>query len=203
MNESHNTDKHTQILDAAQKRFAHYGLSKVTMDEIAGDLHMSKAALYYYFKTKEEVFREVIAREQLVFIDFAETILQKNTSAVTKFRNYCRHRLQYLNQLANLKLIGTQSWMDVRPLIVDMFQSFKQKEIDFIIRILKEGKENREFHVKSTEKTAELMLHVLHGMAMHIYKPFDEFSSNEQKFKILCDETDELMDLILNGLNIR
>lgn len=203
MNESNITDKRTQILDAAQKRFAHYGLSKVTMDEIAGDLHMSKAALYYYFKTKEEVFREVIAREQLVFIDLAENILQKNTSAVSKFRSYCRQRLQYLNQLANLKLIGTQSWMDVRPLIVDMFKSFTQKELAFLIRILKAGKENKEFHIKSVEKTAELMLHVLHGMAMHKYKPVDEFSSNEQKFKELCDETDELMELILNGLNLR
>lgn len=203
MNESHISEKRTQILDAAQKRFAHYGLSKVTMDEIAGDLHMSKAALYYYFKTKEDVFREVIAREQNVFINLAEQIIQNNTNSSTKFRSYCCQRLQYINQLANLRLLGFQSWLDVKPLIADLFHSFYLQELSYVVRILKEGNEKGEFHVKSAEKSAELIMHVLHGAAVHFYKSFNEFSLFEQHFKKLCDDTDMLIDLLLNGLNIR
>jgi TetR/AcrR family transcriptional regulator len=35
------------ILEAAQRQFARYGLSKVTMDEIAEEVGMGKASLYY------------------------------------------------------------------------------------------------------------------------------------------------------------
>ena len=64
MTEQLSTEKQAVILDAARKRFAYYGFSKVTMDEIAADIGMGKASLYYYFPTKEsdllllEVFEE-------------------------------------------------------------------------------------------------------------------------------------------------
>lgn len=44
------------ILEAARKRFAHFGISKTTMNEIAADIGMSKASLYYYFPDKEKLF---------------------------------------------------------------------------------------------------------------------------------------------------
>jgi len=57
-------DKEELILQAAQHRFAAYGLSKVTMDEIAEDVGMAKASLYYCFPTKETIFRSVVQHEQ-------------------------------------------------------------------------------------------------------------------------------------------
>ena len=46
---SENNLKEKEILEAARSRFAHYGYSKVTMEEIALDVEMGKASLYYYF----------------------------------------------------------------------------------------------------------------------------------------------------------
>jgi len=57
-------DKEELILNAAQRRFASYGYSKVTMDEIAEDVGMAKASLYYYFPTKEVIFRSIVLHEQ-------------------------------------------------------------------------------------------------------------------------------------------
>ena len=53
-------DKIALILSASQKRFGRYGLSKTTMNEIAADVNMSKASLYYYFKNKEDIFKAVL-----------------------------------------------------------------------------------------------------------------------------------------------
>ena len=53
-------EKEAAILKSAQKRFMTYGYSKVTMDEIAEDIGMAKASLYYYFQTKDDIFRGVI-----------------------------------------------------------------------------------------------------------------------------------------------
>ncbi|MGI8637960.1 MAG: TetR/AcrR family transcriptional regulator, partial [Segetibacter sp.] len=39
--------KRDVIIQAAQKRFSHFGVDKTTMNEIADDLSISKASLYY------------------------------------------------------------------------------------------------------------------------------------------------------------
>lgn len=57
------TDQKTEILDAARSAFAEYGFKKVTMDDIAGKLDMTRSALYYYYKNKEDIFIEVINHE--------------------------------------------------------------------------------------------------------------------------------------------
>ena len=44
------------IKKAARKRFRHYGLTKTTMNDIAADIGMSKASLYYYFLIKKICF---------------------------------------------------------------------------------------------------------------------------------------------------
>ena len=76
-------DKECAILKAARQRFAHYGYSKVTMDEIAADVEMGKASLYYYFPTKENLFQEVIVQEQDEFAEEIEKILVNENCAET------------------------------------------------------------------------------------------------------------------------
>jgi AcrR family transcriptional regulator len=43
------------ILDAAGKRFRHYGYQKTTMSEIAGDLSMSTGNLYRFYPSKLDI----------------------------------------------------------------------------------------------------------------------------------------------------
>ena len=56
------------ILDAASRRFLHYGYGKTTMSEIAQDCNMSTGNLYRYFPSKldiAEMFVRVLRREQV------------------------------------------------------------------------------------------------------------------------------------------
>ena len=57
------TDNRSGILDVARSVFAEYGFKKVTMDDIAVKLGMTRSALYYYYKNKEDIFLEVINQE--------------------------------------------------------------------------------------------------------------------------------------------
>src|SRR2546425_11508487 len=49
----------TRILESAHRVFSQKGYREATMDEIAQGLGLSKPALYRYYKSKEELFREV------------------------------------------------------------------------------------------------------------------------------------------------
>ncbi|MEI7999213.1 MAG: TetR/AcrR family transcriptional regulator [Candidatus Omnitrophota bacterium] len=53
-----------KILNVAQKRMIRFGYRKVTMDEIASDLVMSKNTIYKSFTSKEEITRALVKRLQ-------------------------------------------------------------------------------------------------------------------------------------------
>ena len=65
---SEKTDKVQMIIEASQKRFGLYGIEKTSMREIADDIKLSKASLYYYFPDKESLYKAVIEKEQKEFI---------------------------------------------------------------------------------------------------------------------------------------
>ncbi len=51
-----------KILNAAEKRMVRFGYRKVTMDEIAQDLHMSKNTIYKYFTGKIHIAESLLIR---------------------------------------------------------------------------------------------------------------------------------------------
>jgi len=48
-----------RILKAAYERFAHYGFRRTSMEDIAAEAGVSRAALYLQFRNKEEIFRSL------------------------------------------------------------------------------------------------------------------------------------------------
>ena len=51
-----------KILTAAQNRMVRFGYRKVTMDEIATDLRMSKNTIYLHFSSKIDIAKGLVAR---------------------------------------------------------------------------------------------------------------------------------------------
>jgi TetR/AcrR family transcriptional repressor of mexJK operon len=186
--QSHSAEKKAHILDAAQKRFARYGLSKVTMDEIAADLGMSKAALYYYFQTKEEIFREVIAREQQEFIDRVAVIIEEKCPAADKLRHYFDQHLTFLNELLNLKIIHEHADDDLHSIMHELFREFSRKEAALLETILRTGKTHHEFAIDSAEKTASLLQHVLQGLRISFLKKSEHNGFDETEIKNFAQE---------------
>lgn len=83
------TDKKYQIIKAAQKRFVKHGLNKTTLDEIARDLRMGKASIYYYFKSKEDLFYQTIEWETSLLLEEIKRIFsQTELDLRNKFKAY-------------------------------------------------------------------------------------------------------------------
>jgi len=51
----------TRIIEFSQELFFRYGFSRVTIDEIVAELHISKTTFYKLFKSKEEIFLAVVS----------------------------------------------------------------------------------------------------------------------------------------------
>ena len=56
------TERKNQILNAAMRVFARRGFHKARMDDIAAESHLSKGALYLYFRSKDAII-QALARK--------------------------------------------------------------------------------------------------------------------------------------------
>jgi AcrR family transcriptional regulator len=66
-------DSRDEILKAAMRLFASRGFHETSMSEVAREARVSKALIFWHFKTKEELFVAVLNRLlEPYFIDFAE-----------------------------------------------------------------------------------------------------------------------------------
>jgi AcrR family transcriptional regulator len=71
--ESRTIDSRDEILKAAMRLFAQRGYHETSMSEVAREARVSKALIFWHFKTKEELFMAVLNRQlEPYFIDFNE-----------------------------------------------------------------------------------------------------------------------------------
>jgi TetR/AcrR family transcriptional repressor of mexJK operon len=194
------TTKEDLILLAARKRFAYYGFSKVTMDEIAGDVGLAKPSLYYYYPTKEHLFRAVIAGEHAQFVRDLDEILSKESPASNKLRAYAGERFRLFRELVNLNSLSFRSWSEVRSMSGDLFKNLEAKELKAIQRILKMGNSAGEFVCPHPHQTATLLLHLLHGLRLRIFREEEGRPVTEEAYADLKKESDLVVDLVLNAL---
>jgi AcrR family transcriptional regulator len=68
-----------RILTAARHLFLSRGFVRVTADEIAAELGISKATLYREFSSKEEILREVVREFMAEIVGRVDTIMKADT----------------------------------------------------------------------------------------------------------------------------
>ena len=70
--------------------FTKYGIDKTTMENIAEAAGKGKSTLYYYFKTKEDVFSAAATVEHGKILQLLEKELRAAKSAADKVRLFFR-----------------------------------------------------------------------------------------------------------------
>ena len=196
----HTKEKERVILKAARERFAHFGFSKVTMDEIAKDVDMGKASLYYYFPTKESVFRSVIQQEQNHFIEVVDQILAKNISVSQKLSEYVEKRLEVFQDLLNLGTLHVHSYFDAKSIYQNLFDDFHNQELMIMKKLFLEGKKKGEFKKSTSKDAPQLLLHVLQGLRIRILRKLKGAKSDTKHLNQLKNEMSLFINIFLEGI---
>jgi TetR/AcrR family transcriptional repressor of mexJK operon len=196
-------EKELVITEAARKRFAHYGFSKVTMDEIATDVEMGKASLYYYFPTKEELFRAVLAQEMNELKKNIEIILQESETATTKLHQYVEQRMNFFQILLNLGTLSVHSYFDPKSIFKKLFIDLEEVELGLLRKIFDEGKKNKEFDKKLNNDTAVVFLHIIQGLRCRVLKHSKGQGIDEAARNDLQKEMNLATEIFINGIKKR
>lgn len=200
---SNNVDvKRAKILDVAKRRFAHFGMAKTTMAELAKDLSFSKALLYYYFPDKHSLYTAVleeVINEMLYKVD----VYMEQANSVEAILQYAvQSRMAIMRENYNLfeysssQLIQNPGEMgkDIGP--------FFERVRDQYSRILKKGVESREIEVDDLDETAELLLFSLMGMRAGILTKDLNGSlfPTPDEFDFILAKQQKMVKIFLRGL---
>jgi TetR/AcrR family transcriptional regulator len=199
--ESSNAPREEAILAAAHRRFAHYGYSKTTMDEIAGDLGMGKASLYYYFPTKESLFCAVIGREQDSFIFLAESLADGDGAVEEKLHAYVDRRLDFFRNALILGKFNIDTFSSIRPAWIALSEGFARRELNILSAVLRHGVSQGEIAIENPDRLSKLFLHILQGLRFRVFQSGMGDPINDQQFEDLRGETKLATTVFLRGLH--
>lgn len=189
-----------EIIETAQKRFGTFGLEKTTMREIATDLNMSKAALYYYFPDKEGLFKEVIKKEQEEFIGSMLKKLESEIEPEILLKDYALTRISYFRRLMNLSRLRLESYNNIKPLILEIVKAFRQRECEIVINILTRGLATGKFAEMDISETSSLFLDLLKGLRSASLGEKLSLSIEDTEYEILFRKTSAFADIFIKGL---
>jgi len=193
--------KREKILEAANQRFLHFGYSKTTMNEIAGDLSMSKALLYYYFPDKSQLYIAVMRR---VADDYMKVLESKiNTFSDLKeafvFQINTQHEFIVNNyNFFDFIRLNEQNLPDLIWTIVDKVNKL---EIDLLVSAIKTEVSRGEISpIDNPDEIVELLLDALQGVKVRALSHKKIIFHNKEDLEEIRQKRLLLADIFVKGL---
>ena len=196
-------NKVQMIIEVAQKRFGLFGVEKTAMHEIANDLKLSKASLYYYFPDKESLYRAVVEKEQNEFIAKISDRILSIKEPEQLLREYAKSRLSYFRTLLNLSRLRLEVYSDLKPGFRETIQMFKEKEKEIIKRIFDKGIRSGIFFINDTDQTASLFLDLLKGLRISVVTDKKTLFIEQEEYDMLFDRTIAFTEIFINGVKTK
>jgi TetR/AcrR family transcriptional regulator len=191
--------KRENILEAAIKRFSHFGIHKTTLTEIADDLSMSKQSLFYYFPDKQSL---ITAVEENIIDEYIST-LEKHIAgtetvegALIKLIEIKASFFEKYYMLASQVEWGHSAANSTA--IADIRQKLREKELAVLTKLFEQGVQTKELRPVNAEKTGALLLDTLKALAQCVRD--EAVVPQPQAFEQACNKQKEVMRLFYNGL---
>jgi TetR/AcrR family transcriptional repressor of mexJK operon len=194
--------KQNMIIEAAIKRFAHFGVAKTTMNELARDLSISKALLYYYFPDKISLYAAVVehitganATNIDTVIDGADpfaaidAFLESRTEFIIKYH----HILEFLKQFTPAT---------IPDVLQKVFNELRKRDLHRLTKIIEGGKEQGILLVESSRKSAELYFEFLESYRFVFISNHVNIFPGKKEFQALLKKEKEFSSVFFKGLTV-
>ncbi|MBD1422374.1 TetR/AcrR family transcriptional regulator [Sphingobacterium chuzhouense] len=158
--------KKEQIIQTALKRFSHYGFNKTTMSEIAMDLNITKANLYYYYPDKNALIKDVLAyiSDEILTQQYA-VLNQYDGSLLDVLCKLLEVKADFLKDYYVLHINENLEWIKGQG-IGTLLEQFHQKNIGIVEDLLERATKHGEVEVHSIEEAATSYTEIMEGLSL-------------------------------------
>ncbi|MRG46586.1 TetR family transcriptional regulator [Chitinophaga sp. SYP-B3965] len=188
-----------RIIEAALKRFTHYSASKTTMNEIADDLHCSKASLYYYFPDKNALHLSVLEKAGEAYFVELETAAAGKSSAYEALMEMISIRHAFGKRFCRLELFKVLRDKQILN-SADIFKYARERETQIVANIIRKGVENGELITAEPEKVATLYIQSMIGLRFSMSHNGMSDDISDEEFETVRGWQTMLADIFIKGL---
>jgi len=190
------TTTHDKIIEVAIKTFAEHGYAGTSMREIAEELKITKAALYYHFPGKEEIFTACLKHAVSRLIDAMEDIANSDQNIWDKIR-------AMINGMCNFSEINPYLFILFKKIMakemdisfgIEIMHDFLKRQKEAMQKIFDDGIRNKELR---DDISPNLLAAAMMGMVHHSTGP--KMREMNQIDLDPDEHTDELLKLIRGG----
>jgi AcrR family transcriptional regulator len=162
-------ERRQEILDAAMRCFARTGYHQTSMDDIVAESGLSKGTLYWYFKSKRELFFALFDRILSEMLEPLPAFIEIDAPVVERLRILGKATTDAVinsTELTSFPLnFMMEAWLDdtVSDHYFDMLQQFA----NILEKLLKEGIANGELREMDTFDITWGMMAMLDGIVLY------------------------------------
>jgi len=188
-------DTKDKILAVAEKLFSRFGFHKTSMDEIAKIARKAKGSLYYHFASKEDLFREVVAKEIHNLENNLSVIIDNNKlKAAEKIKLYLIKRMEILNNAATYHETIKADFFEHFDFIDDLRVGLDMWEKRNIKKIIEHGVNKGEFAIiEDVDVLIDVFIMVLKGLEIPFFL--------QGKYEKFSPHFDNLSGILIKGLS--
>ncbi|HNY08534.1 MAG TPA: TetR/AcrR family transcriptional regulator [Tenuifilaceae bacterium] len=181
------------IVESAATFFNRFGFKHTTMENIAESIHKAKGLIYYYFKSKEELFKEVLWNDIRRIKAHLMAIANSEDDTHITLKKFVHARLELLEGATSYhEVIKAQIYHKSHVFLDDIKNDFEDFEKSQLSSIIRRGEQRGDFKVESIPSTVNGILTVLGSL---------DFSLFLIKKRVELDTiNDEISTLIVNSV---
>jgi AcrR family transcriptional regulator len=181
-----------RIIISSGRIFSRYGFKKTTMDEIARALKIGKSSVYYYFKSKEDIFEAVVLYEANLLRNELTKAIKSVESPVDKMKNYVFVRMKTFEKLSNYYNAIFDKNLDHFDFIETIREKYDREELAILRLILYHGAREKVFNVTNSEYTALAVQTTLKGLEVPLFWKKKEID--------IEDRLNGILEVLFNGI---
>ena len=181
-----------QIVSSARQVFSRFGFKKTTMDEIAQGARKGKSSIYYYFTSKEDIYRAVIEKEATILRDEVQKAITQIDDPIEKIKKYVAVRMQTFQATVNFYEAIKNELLSHLDFINRVREKFDKEEIQMLEEILNEGVKRNQFNIDNTELAAIAIVTAMKGLEI----PFVKFNTKPQ----FDERIEHLLGILFYGI---
>jgi AcrR family transcriptional regulator len=187
-------DRREQIYSTAGSLFSERGYHATTVRDIAKELNMQGASLYFHIDSKEDVLWELVRRAAGQFLGAVEPIVGSGGPPAEKLREMVRAHVRIVADNLENATVFLHEWKFLSEERRTVITSYRDTYESHYRHVIEEGIRSGDFARTDPKMAATLVLSSLNWMPQW-YNPSGVLSAEEV--------ADTFIELILRGLEPR
>jgi AcrR family transcriptional regulator len=157
-----------RIHRAAFTLFCRYGFKRTSMEDIAAEAGLSRAALYLQFRNKEDLFRDLARELNAESIALAEAALTEQRPLADRLRAVVEARMLRMIEIAYDSPHGSELMDEKNRLCGDLWADSERAFQALMVRLFKRAAHAREINLAGAglgaAEAADLFLRAVSGL---------------------------------------